>query len=90
LEQNSRYLEDGSFIRLKSITLGYTLPKAWAAKVKFENIKVYAMGTNLLLFTKYTGADPESSGSSIPNQDGMDTATPPQPIGIQFGINTTF
>jgi TonB-dependent starch-binding outer membrane protein SusC len=90
LEQNSRYLEDASFIRLKSITLGYTLPKAWTAKAKFENVKVYAMGTNLLLFTKYTGADPESSGSAIPNQDGLDTATPPQPIGLQLGVNATF
>lgn len=90
LEQNSRYLEDASFIRLKSVTVGYTLPKSLTQKIRFENVKVYAMGTNLLLFTKYTGADPESSGSAIPNQDGLDTATPPQPIGIQFGLNASF
>lgn len=89
LEQNSRYLEDGSFIRLKSVTLGYTLPKKWSNSVKLDNVRVYAQGTNLLLFTKYTGPDPESSGSAIPNQQGLDTATPPQPMGFLFGANIT-
>jgi len=90
IEQNSRYLEDGSFIRLKTLTLGYTLPKSLTNKAHIERLRVYAQGTNLLLFTKYTGPDPESSGSGIANLQGIDTATPPQPVGIQFGLNLTF
>jgi len=89
LEQNSRYLEDGSFIRLKSITIGYTLPAKWANIAKLDKVRLYAQGTNLLLFTKYSGPDPESSGSAIPNQQGLDTATPPQPMGFLFGANIT-
>ena len=90
IEQNSRYLEDGSFLRLKSVSFGYTLPASLTSKVKIEKLRVYFLGTNLWLLTKYTGPDPESSGSAIPNLQGLDTATPPQPIGIQFGTNITF
>ena len=90
IEQNSRYLEDGSFIRLKTLVLGYTLPKAFTNKLNIERLRVYVQGTNLLLFTHYTGPDPESSGSGVANLQGIDTATPPQPVGIQFGANVTF
>ncbi|MCD0488687.1 TonB-dependent receptor [Pedobacter sp. MC2016-14] len=90
IEQNSRYLEDGSFIRLKSVTIGYTLPTAISSKVGLNRVRFYALGTNLWITTKYSGADPESSGSSGQNLDGLDTATPPQPRGIQFGANITF
>ncbi|MES2827325.1 MAG: TonB-dependent receptor [Bacteroidota bacterium] len=90
IEQNSRYLEDGSFIRLKTATIGYTLPTAITSKVKLNKVRLYALGTNLWIKTNYTGADPESSGSSGQNLDGLDTATPPQPRGIQFGANITF
>jgi TonB-linked SusC/RagA family outer membrane protein len=90
IEQNSRYLEDGSFIRLKTLTLGYTLPKKLTNKLKIDRLRIYVEGTNLWLLTKYTGPDPESSGSGLANLQGIDTATPPQPIGLQFGINLTF
>jgi len=90
IEQNSRYLEDGSFIRLKTASIGYTLPKSITSKAGLTKVRLYALGTNLWITTKYTGADPESSGSSGQNLDGLDTATPPQPRGIQFGANITF
>jgi TonB-linked SusC/RagA family outer membrane protein len=90
IEQNSRYLEDGSYIRLKALTFGYTLPVSLASKLKLSKVRLYALGTNLALWTNYTGADPESSGSAGQNLDGLDTATPPQPMGIQFGANITF
>jgi hypothetical protein len=70
IEQNSRYLEDGSFIRLKSVVVGYTLPKALTNRFKIERLRVYVQGTNLLLFTHYTGPDPESSGSGVANLQG--------------------
>ncbi|QMU29693.1 SusC/RagA family TonB-linked outer membrane protein [Adhaeribacter radiodurans] len=90
IEQNSRYLEDGSFIRLKSISLGYTLPTSLTSRLKLNKVRLYALGTNLWITTKYTGADPESSGSAGQNLDGLDTATPPQPRGLQFGANLSF
>jgi len=90
IEQNSRYLEDASFIRLKSVTLNYTLPSSLVSKAGLSKVSVYVSGTNLWLATKYTSADPESSGSAIQNLDGMDTATPPQPVGFQIGARVSF
>jgi TonB-linked SusC/RagA family outer membrane protein len=90
IEQNSRYLEDASFVRLKSFTVGYTLPSDVIRKIKLSKVRIFAVGTNLILLTKYTGADPESSGSAGQNLDGLDTATPPQPIGIQLGATISF
>ncbi|GAB2603512.1 TonB-dependent receptor [Spirosoma areae] len=85
----SRWLEDGSFLRLKSLTIGYTLPKGLTHRIGIQGLRVYAVGTNLWLLTKYTGLDPESSASSDPNAQGIDLGTPPQPIGIQGGISLT-
>jgi TonB-linked SusC/RagA family outer membrane protein len=90
IEQNSRFLEDGSFLRVKSLTLGYTLPAKITSKIGLEKVRLYAQGTNLWILTNYTGADPESSGSALQNRQGLDTATPPQPVGIQFGANLSF
>jgi len=89
LEQNSRLLEDGSFIRLKQLSIGYTLPKAFVSKLKIKNLRVYALGTNLLLFTRYSGLDPESNVANSQNVQGLDFGTPPQPSTYQFGINLT-
>ncbi|POY38967.1 TonB-dependent receptor [Solitalea longa] len=89
IEQNSRMLEDGSFIRLKSLTLGYTLPKKLTSRFKVESLRFYAVGSNLLLFTKYSGADPETNVTSNQNAQGLDYGTPPQPRTIQFGLNLT-
>ncbi|MDO9373342.1 MAG: TonB-dependent receptor [Ferruginibacter sp.] len=90
IEQNSRYLEDASFVRLKAVTLGYTLPATLTARAGIKKLSLYVQGTNLLIATKYTGADPESSGSATQNLDGLDTATPPQPIGLQVGARVSF
>lgn len=89
LDGSSRFLEDGSFIRLRSVTLGYSLPSKISDKLRIEKLRFYLAGSNLLLFTKYTGPDPESSANSSQNQPGIDLGTPPQPRSIQFGINVT-
>lgn len=85
----SRWLEDGSFLRLRSLTIGYTLPKELTNRVGIQGLRIYAVGTNLWLLTKYTGLDPETSASSDPNAQGIDLGTPPQPIGFQGGISLT-
>jgi len=90
IDNSSRYEEDGSFLRLKQLTFGYTLPKSTAAKLGVSNVRVYFVGSNLFLWTKYTG-DPESSVTADPNAQGLGSfGVPPQPTGFQFGLNVTF
>jgi len=90
LEQNSRLLEDGSFLRLKSLTIGYTVPKSLVEKYKLQGLRVYVSGTNLWLWSKYSGPDPESNVSNASQQiQGIDFGTPPQPTSIQGGITVT-
>lgn len=84
-----RWLENGSFLRLRSLTAGYTFSKKISRKVGLENLRIYAIGTNLFTVTKYTGLDPESSASSAQNEQGIDLGTPPQPRTIQIGLNVT-
>lgn len=85
----SRWLEDGSFLRLRSVNIGYTLPGRLSQKFGVNGLRLYFEGNNLWLLTKYTGLDPESSASSDQNQQGIDLGTPPQPRSIQFGLNLT-
>ncbi|CAM4407276.1 TonB-linked outer membrane protein, SusC/RagA family [Pedobacter westerhofensis] len=88
---SSRYLEDGSFIRLKALTLSYSLPKDVLGRIGVSKLRIYVQGTNLLTFTKYGGLDPEvSSQSNNQNTVGYDWATVPQPKTIQVGANVTF
>ena len=88
---SSRYLEDGSFLRLKTLTLSYTIPASASKRVGLNNVRVYVQGTNLITSTKYGGLDPEiSSQSSNQNTAGYDWATVPQPRTIQVGANVTF
>ncbi|HEY9340447.1 MAG TPA: TonB-dependent receptor [Hanamia sp.] len=88
---SNRYLEDGSFIRLKTILLSYTLPAAITDKLKLSNVRAYVQAMNLYTFTKYGGLDPEvSSQSGNQNTAGYDWATVPQPKTFQLGINITF
>lgn len=67
---SDRYVEDGSFLRIKNITLGYTFPKALLNKAKIENLRVYVNIQNLYTFTKYTGYDPEV-GASTQDPSGL-------------------
>ncbi len=89
VQQNSRFLEDGSFIRLKALNLGYTLPGKITNKWHLTTVRFYFVGTNLWLLTRYTGADPESNVTGIQTIQGLDLGTPPQPRSLQFGLNVT-
>ena len=89
VQQNSRFLEDGSFIRLKELTLGYTLPTLITRKFHLSTVRLYFVGTNLWLRTKYTGPDPEANVTDIQTIQGLDLGTPPQPRAVQFGLNVT-
>lgn len=90
---SDRYVEDGSFLRIKNITLGYTFPKALLNKAKIENLRVYVNIQNLYTFTKYTGYDPEVGASTQDSTGltyGMDNGRYPSPAMYSFGLNITF
>jgi TonB-linked SusC/RagA family outer membrane protein len=91
--QSSRFLEDGSFLRLRNVSLGYSIPKALISKLGLNKLRFYANGTNLLTLTKYSGADPEGNTAADQTNgtvQGLDFAIPPQPRQIIFGVNVTF
>lgn len=85
----SRFLEDGSFVRLRALSLGYTFPAPAAARLHMESLRLFFTGTNLFLLTNYSGADPESNSNADQNSQGIDLGTPPQPRTLQFGIDIT-
>lgn len=84
---SDRYVEDGSFLRLKTLTLGYTLPKIGGVK----NIKVYVSAQNLVTWTKYTGYDPEISSYEQSNLlPGIDYGAYPNARTFIGGLNISF
>ena len=90
ISPTTRNIEDGSFLRLSNVNLGYTLPKHLTEKAHISSIRVYVSGSNLWLWTKYKGPDPEINVSSSATVLGYDLGTPPIPRVIQAGANITF
>jgi TonB-linked SusC/RagA family outer membrane protein len=88
---SDRLMEDGSYLRLKTLSLGYTIPPALTSKIKLTNLRVYVMATNLLTFTNYSGLDPEiNAGGGKGTVGGVEMFTVPQPRTFQGGINLSF
>ena len=88
---SSRLVEDGSYLRLKNVAVGYTLPSKWTSKVKLGAVRIYATGTNLWTLTRYTGADPEvSTFDGSTSAQGIDFFTLPQVKTIVGGITVNF
>lgn len=88
---SDRFLEDGSFIRLKNLNFGYSLPKSITDKLKINRLRVYVGGQNLLTFTNYSGLDPEvSTFGEVTLSAGTDFLTFPQARTIMGGVNITF
>ena len=86
-------MEDGSFLRLNQLTLGYSLPKVWMEKTKvINNIRLYIQGSNLFCATKYSGLDPEvdTRSSKNPLTPGVDFSAYPKSRGINIGMNIQF
>ena len=84
-------VEDASFLRLQSLTLGYTLPETLTKKAHIRKARVYATGTNLFCLTNYSGYDPEvDTRRSTPLTPGVDYSAYPKSIGFVAGINLTF
>ena len=95
-----RWLENGSFLRLKTLELGYTLPKVWIAKAKMQSVRIYAAMENLFTITKYKGYTPDlgvvdadgagvSGGSGVMTR-GCDDGRYPMARTITFGLQVNF
>ncbi len=91
-QPSSRYIFDGSYLRLRTLSLGYTLPKSLTGRVKIDRVRVYFSAMNLATFTKYKGWDPEVNSDTFTSNfaQGNDFYTPPQPRTLLFGVNIGF
>jgi TonB-linked SusC/RagA family outer membrane protein len=88
---SDRYVEDGSYMRVKNVQLGYTLPSALVKRLSMQSLRLYVGATNLFTITDYTGFDPEIGEGYYGSLDmGIDRATYPQPRTYTFGLNLTF
>ncbi|MGI8583708.1 MAG: SusC/RagA family TonB-linked outer membrane protein [Chitinophagaceae bacterium] len=85
---NSYLMEDGSYLKLKNIMLGYTLPKNMMNKLGIDRLRVYVQAANLFTITKYTGLDPEFIGDDT--AFGIDYGNYPNQKQFLFGLNVTF
>ena len=96
--QSSRWLEDGSYVRLKNISLGYTLPSGLCTRLGIQALRFYVSGTNLVTWTKYSGFDPEASSAysinggsnGLDQYSGVDLATYPAQKSFTIGLNLKF
>ncbi|MBL0740790.1 TonB-dependent receptor [Chryseolinea sp. Jin1] len=94
---SSRFVEDGSYMRVKAVTLSYNVPSAMITKLHMSNLKVYVTGENLFTITGYKGYDPEvsafggDSDNGVKNTSlGVDYGTYPQTRNLIFGLNVSF
>ncbi len=88
-KSSDRFLENGSYFRLKNIQLGYTLPNELTRRIFVQMIRVYVSGTNLITITKYKGYDPDIKSSGVYTQ-GIDTGQYPSARQVNFGLQVTF
>ena len=86
---SDRFIEDGSYLRVKSLQLGYSLPKSLIDGVGLANLRIYASATNLFTFTQYSGLDPEI-GTRGTLEIGIDRGFYPSPRIYNLGISATF
>lgn len=87
---SSRWVEDGSYIRLKNITIGYTIPQSVLRRIKFNQIRMSLSATNLLTLTHYSGYDPEASMGTDAYGAGIDRGIYPSSKSWSIGLDITF
>lgn len=88
---SSRVVEDGSFLRLKTVSLGYSIPQRYVSRLLLDQLNISVSGQNLLTFTNYSGMDPEVS-TRVPSvlAPGFDFSAYPRARTVVFGLNATF
>src|SRR5699024_7620357 len=83
-------MEDGSYLRLKEVVIGYTFPEQYLKKIFVNSLDVYISGTNLLTWSKYSGYDPEVNTSTNPFISGVDNGAIPQSRTFNVGLSVQF
>ncbi|HSU28821.1 MAG TPA: TonB-dependent receptor [Chitinophagaceae bacterium] len=83
-------IEDGSFLRINNITIGYTIPEKVLRPFQLAKMRIYVTANNVAVFTKYTGYDPEVSVRTSPLTPGLDYSAYPKSRSFIFGVNVTF
>jgi len=87
---SDRFVEDGSYLRLKNVQLGYSVPKSVLKRIHFEKFRVYVSAQNLFTFTQYSGMDPEIGAYGGALNAGVDRGFYPQARVLLGGVNVTF
>ncbi len=90
VEKTDYNIEDGSYLRISNITLGYTLPSAITKKAHLNNVRFYLTANNLYTFTKYSGFDPDVSTESSLLKRGVDSSAYPKTYSYVVGLNLSF
>ncbi|MFI2743212.1 SusC/RagA family TonB-linked outer membrane protein [Zhouia sp. PK063] len=85
---NSYFVENGSYLRVRQIQLGYTFPEAFLSKIKISKLRIYAQAVNPFTFTSYSGIDPEISGGTT--NFGIDEGAYPNQKQFLLGLNVSF
>jgi hypothetical protein len=84
-EPSTAFIEDASYLRMKTLRLGYTLPSSLLQRAQIKNVRLYAQVSNLFTITGYSGLDPEVRTSG--RDAGLDRGAWPTPRQIMFGVN---
>ena len=87
---SSRVVEDGSFLKLRNVSLGYTLSRDVLRKIRFDSLRVYVSADNIVTFTGYSGPDPEVSTKNSVLTPGFDWSAYPRAFGLTAGLQFTF
>jgi hypothetical protein len=86
---SDRFIQDGSYFRLRSLTLGYSLPTAWTDKISVKQVKFYLRGTNLFTISNFTGYSPDFGSSNV-LANNIDNGAYPVARIYTLGLNVTF
>ena len=86
----SRFIEDGSYLRFKNVTLGYSFPSKWMSKIKVSKLRLYLSANNLYCLTRYSGYDPEVNWKNSPIMPGVDYGSYPKNTAYTMGLEITF
>jgi hypothetical protein len=89
MAQTDRWLESGSYVRVRNLEIAYTLPRSVLSKANFTGARIYISGQNLVTFTKYKGLDPDVQGTGVISR-GYDAGNWPSSRIISFGIQADF
>ena len=88
---SDRFVENGSYLRLKNVNLGFNLPSSMASRLHMRKVRIFAAAQNLVTVTNYKGFDPEvSTFNSAPLSAGTDFLSAPQAKTYTFGVNLGF